>query len=1049
MVSLTVLRQENEAPRFRRQTVDSHIAQAARVDARRLARALSEKTDAEVRFDDGSRALYATDGSNYRQAPIGVVVPRSVEDVITTVNLCHEFQAPVLNRGGGTSLAGQCCNVAVVIDFTKYLNRIIEVDPDKRIARVQPGCVLDTLRKEATQKYGLTFGPDPATHNHCAIGGMLGNNSCGVHSMLSKNHGYGLRTSDNTHELEILTYHGDVMRVGPTPPDELDRIIAAGGAKGEIYARMKSLIDEYGEDIRTGFPKLPRRVSGYNLDDLLPENDFHVARALVGSESTLVTILEASLHLVPNSPHCALVVLGYKDVFEAADHVPDILPLNPIGLEGIDDRLINDEKIKGSLTRETKLLPPGGGWLYVEFGGQTQEEADARAAECVAKIKATKNPPSAKLVDDAGERHKLWEIRESSLGSTAFVPGKPDTWGGFEDSAVPPEKIGPYLRELRALFTKFGLYPSTYGHFGQGIVHCRVAFDLFTAEGVRNFEAFMSEAADLVIGFGGSLSGEHGDGQSRAQFLGRMFGARNIEAFREFKDIWDPHWMMNPGKVIDPNPITSDLRLGPDYNPPTPKTWFKYPDDGGAFHHAVLRCVGVGKCRRHNEGTMCPSYQVTREEMHSTRGRARLLWEMMNGQVLTDGWRDEAVRESLDLCLSCKGCKGECPVGVDMATYKAEFLAHHYAGRPRPRSAYAFGFVPIWSRLASHAPGVANLFSQTPGLSDVLKVVGGVSPERRIPPFAPQTFKNWFAGRQAPPLTGRSVLLWPDTFNNYFHPDVGRATVEVLEDAGYDVIVPQAHLCCGRPLYDYGFLDTAVRWLRQILHTLRPYIHAGVPMVVMEPSCCAVFRDELKNLLPNDMDANRLNRQTFTLGEFLERKAEHYSPPTLKRKALLHGHCHHKAIMGLSSEQSILKKMGMEIDAPDSGCCGMAGGFGFTNGPQYDVSIGAGERVLLPKVREMSEEDVIVTDGFSCKEQIEQTTDRHAMHLAQVIQTALHYGPRGPIGRPEAPFINKRREEQRRSQRRTMTVLGTAAAGVVGAAALYAAKRGGRGGRSR
>jgi FAD/FMN-containing dehydrogenase/Fe-S oxidoreductase len=1029
MISLSLLRQENEQARFARQHLDDTRTGLPSPDADALAAELRTQIRGEVRFDAGSRALYATDGSNYRQVPIGVVIPRDTEDVEKTVATCRRYGAPILARGCGTSLAGQCCNVAVVLDFTKYLHHVLRIDADRMLGTVQPGCVLDDLRN-AAGRHGITFGPDPATHTHCTLGGMLGNDSCGIHSLLCRKHGRGLRTADNTHELEILTYDGTRLRVGATPPNELERIIRAGGRRGEIYARLKAFVEKYADEIRRRFPNIPRRVSGYNLPDLLPENDFHVARALVGSENTLVTILEATLNLIPNPKARSLLILGYPSIEEAGAQVPEILKFQPTGLEGIDHLLFEWVKQKGDKNANIALMPPGTGFLLVEFGGDSKEDTDGQARRCMDALKGGQNPPSMKLLDNPREEEMVWKVREGGLGSTAWVPGHPDTWPGWEDSAVAPDKVGPYLRDLRKLFAKYDLHPSLYGHLGQGCIHCRVGFDLYTAEGVKNFRSFMEEAADLVVSYGGSLSGEHGDGQARAELLPKMFGERLIEAFREFKRIWDPDWKMNPGKVVDPYPLDSNLRIGPDYNPPQPPTHFHYPSDRHSFARAVLRCVGVGECRREGGGVMCPSYMVTREEMHSTRGRAHLLWEMMNGEVLDDGWRSEPVREALDLCLACKGCKGDCPVNVDMATYKAEFLSHYYEGRIRPRHAYSMGLIHRWARLASLMPGVANFFSQTPVLRDIAKFIGGIAPQRQMPPFARQTFRDWFR-RRVPRNQGKpAVLLWPDTFNNYFHPEVARAGVEVLEAAGYQVWIPSANLCCGRPLYDFGMLDTAKQYLREILDSLRPAIHAGIPLVGLEPSCLVVFRDELTNLFPNDQDAQRLSQQAFVLSEFLNRRAKDYRPPRLERRALVHGHCHHKSVIGMEDELELLKKMGLDYQAPEDGCCGMAGSFGFERGDHYDVSIACGERVLLPAVRDLDKDALVIANGFSCQEQIVQTTNRRPLHLAQVLRMALEHGPDGPAGDyPEARYPY---EEPAAS------ALVPAAAVVLGAGALLA-----------
>ena len=697
----------------------------------------------------------------------------------------------------------------------------------------------------------------------------------------------------------------------------------------------------------------------------------------------------------------------------------------------------------GKHIKNLELLPDGTGFLLVEFGGDSKEDSDAQARRCMAKLKTNANPPTMKLYDDPEEEEKLWKVRESGLGATAWVPGRPDAWPGWEDSAVPPEKVGPYLRDLRKLFNKYGYNPSLYGHLGQGCIHCRVGFDLYTAEGVKTFRAFLDEAADLVVSYGGSLSGEHGDGQARAELLPKMFTPELMEALREFKRIWDPNWKMNPGKVIDPYPITSNLRLGPDYHPPQLDTHFQYPEDHHTFSRAALRCVGVGNCREHGGAIMCPSYMVTFEEKDSTRGRARLLWEMLNGELRDEGWKSEAVRDSLDLCLACKGCKTDCPVNVDMATYKAEFLSHHYKGRLRPRNAYAMGWIYWWARLASWMPSVVNFISRSPILSNIAKWLGGIAQQRRIPPFAEKTFKQWFRERDGEQLprgavmrgdrhTGKpQLILWPDTFNNHFRPDILQAGVEVLESAGWEVLVPEVSLCCGRPLYDFGMLDSAKALLRQILTTLRPWIAAGVPVVGFEPSCVAVFRDEMINLFPNDLDAQRLHGQTFILSEFLNKKVKDYQPPQLHAKALVHGHCHHRAVMKLTDEEAMLKKMGLDFEVLKDTCCGMAGSFGFEK-EHYDVSIAIGEHGVLPAVRQAKRDTLILTDGFSCREQIEQTTDRKPLHLAEVLQLALHQ-QEGQEHRPAHP--DGKATRQRKSAAVPVgLLLGVGALAVVGLA---------------
>ncbi|HEX6902449.1 MAG TPA: FAD-binding and (Fe-S)-binding domain-containing protein [Thermoanaerobaculia bacterium] len=913
----------------------------------------------EVRFDAGSRALYATDASNYRQVPLGVVVPLDEDDLTAAVAACRRRGAPVVHRGAGTSLAGQCCNVAVVMDVSRHLKGVLALDPERRSARVRPGTVLDDLRRQAG-RHGLTFGPDPATHAWCTLGGMIGNNSCGVHSLTTG------RTSDNVEELEVLTYDGLRLRVGATPEPELERIVRAGGRRGEIYRRLRDLRDRYAGLIRERFPRITRRVSGYNLDDLLPERGFHVARSLVGTEGTCVTFLEATVRLAPAPKHRVLVVLGYEDVVKAAEAVPEILQWGPLGLEGMDRFLVDNEFTRRSYHEVLALLPPGDAWLLVEIGGETREEAAERA-----------RPLGGLLVLEPAEQVRIWQVREAAVGTTSRDPRLGDGWPGWEDSAVAPERFAGYLRDLKALLRRHGYGAALYGHFGEGCLHARIDFDFRTAEGIRRYRTFMEEATDLVTAHGGSISGEHGDGQQRGELLGRMFGEEMVQAFREFKAIWDPDNRMNPGKKVDPLPLDVDLR--PALRLASPGgTAFRYPGDDGSFARAASRCVGVGRCRRESGGVMCPSFMATREEKHSTRGRARLLFEMLQGGEIRDGWRSEEVHDALDLCLACKGCRTECPAGVDMATYKAEFLHHHYRGRPRPRQAWAMGLVHWWSRIASLAPDLANRL----GASALSKKIGGVHPGRRLPAFARETFRSWFGRRDTSP----SVLLWPDTFTNFFHPEIGRAAVEVLEAAGERVAIPRRALCCGRPLYDFGMLDLARRQLRQILDALQPEIEAGLPVVGLEPSCVAVFRDELVNLFPDDERARRLSAQTFTLAEFLVQRG--WEPPRLEGTAVVHGHCHQQAVMGMNADRLLLDRLGLDWRLLDSGCCGMAGAFGFEE-DHYAVSMACAERALLPAVREAGAGTLILADGFSCREQITQATGRRALHLAEVVRKGL------------------------------------------------------------
>ena len=723
-----------------------------------------------------------------------------------------------------------------------------------------------------------------------------------------------------------------------------------------------------------------------------------------------------------------LLVIAYADIFQCADHVPDVLAHKPIGLEGVDDLLAEYTRRKGINPEGLALLPDGGGWLLAEFGAATVPEAEAQAAGLMEVLGRGPNPPEMRLFTNRDQIKRVWEVRESSLGVVSYVPGEDLTWEGWEDSAVAPEHLGKYLRGLRGLMNSFDYRGALYGHFGHGCVHNRINFDLESKEGIAKFRKFMEEAADLVVNYGGSLSGEHGDGQARAELLPRMFGPELLQAFREFKNIWDPAWKMNPGKVVEPYKLDENLRLGASYSPWQPETHFKFPNDNGSLARATLRCVGVGKCRHEAGGVMCPSFRVMHDEEHSTRGRAHLLWEMAQGDVVRDGWRDEVVKESLDLCLSCKGCKSDCPVSVDLATYKAEFLSHYHEGRLRPLGHYAFANIDIWARLASKVPGLANLATQLPVLREIAKRAVGMPQQRSVPAFAPQTFRSWFNSRKPQNAGAARVMLWPDTFNNHFLPDTAKAAVEVLEAAGFVVEIPRAIVCCGRPLYDFGMLDRAKRLLLKALDILAHEIDDEIPIVVLEPSCAAVFRDELLNLFPEDQRAHKLSRQTFLLSEFLEKKAPGFQLPKLSAKALIHGHCHHKSLMKMTDEESVLTRMGLRWSAPAPGCCGMAGSFGFDE-DKYDVSQAIGELELLPAVRLAPPETLIIADGFSCREQIGQSTDRQALHLAEVIAMALHSPSVPNAGYPERPQVERQRAGVEQSMKRAGTGLAAVAAG--------------------
>ncbi|MFG2194576.1 FAD-binding and (Fe-S)-binding domain-containing protein [Streptomyces sp. NPDC048639] len=961
-------------------------------DPRNLAGALRKAVRGEVSSAVASRALMTMDASNYRRVPDAVVAPRDADDVAATLAVCREHGVPVVARGSGTSIAGQATGTGVVLDFTRHMNRILSVDADARTAVVQPGVICDDVRR-AAGPHGLTFGPDPSTHNRCTIGGMIGNNSCGSHSVA-----WGT-TADNVRELDVLTYAGERARLAREGRGGF------GVSATQVPARLREgaarIVDGHLARLRTGFPDLPRRISGYALDALLPENGTDWARAFTGSEGTLGVLTEAVVGLVPAPGARVLAVLAYEDEGAAADAAHTLLPYGPLTVEGMASDLVPGVAGAG--------LPKGGAWLFTEVGGATPEEARARAEE-LCRAAAGGTTDHALVTDPAGQR-ALWRIREDASGTATRMPDGSEAWPGWEDCAVPPARLGGYLRDFRELMTQHGLRGTPYGHFGDGCIHIRLDFDLLSEEGKRRFRTFSADLADLVVTHGGSLSGEHGDGQARAELLPRMYGPELVGAFEEFKDLWDPANGLNPGILARPNRLDENLRF--DVLPREPvEVAFGYPHDGGDFSAAVRRCVGVAKCRTTSvsgAAVMCPSFRATGEEQHSTRGRARLLHEMLGGEVVTDGWRSEEVREALDLCLSCKGCRSDCPVGVDMATYKAEFLHHHYEGRVRPAAHYAMGWLPVWLRstAALRLSRAANAAARTGPLAGLAKRLGGIAPERTIPELAPEPFTRWWRdrptahslgptavsdGRERTPDASAgalpTVLLWPDTFTNYLSPSVGRDAVAVLEAAGVRVVLPPKGVCCGLTWVSTGQLDRARKVMRRTLDVIAPALDAGLPVVGLEPSCTAALRTDLPELVGGeDPRAARLASSVVTFAQALDRLAPDWEPPRIDRPVAGQTHCHQHAVLGDEAERKLRRRAGLTGEL-SGGCCGLAGNFGFERG-HYDVSRACAEEQLLPTVRSASPETEILADGFSCRTQLTELGARPGRHLAEVLADGL------------------------------------------------------------
>jgi FAD/FMN-containing dehydrogenase/Fe-S oxidoreductase len=947
---------------------------------------LGAQTTAEIRFDAATRAIYASEASNYRQLPIGVVIPRTIQDIVTTVGLCKAAGLPILPRGAGTSMCGQAVNAAVVIDASKYLHAIKHIDAERRIARVEPGVICDQLKDEAA-KAGLTFGPDPGTHSRCTLGGMIGNNSCGAHSVMAG------KTVENIERLEVLTYDGERFWVGPTDEATFREHLQAGGRRAQIVQGLKDLVDRYEDEIREGFPKLKRRVSGYNLDQLLPENDFNIARALVGVEGTCATILQAETLLVKNPTHRVLVVLGYEEIYYAADSVPQLLPLNPIAMEGLDDGIIGGLKARGMKLADIAELPAGNAWLMIEFGALSTVEATAFAQRAVDIAPQLPGQPSVRLVTDKGLMNRIWTIRETGASATSLGldPNEPDPVVGWEDAAVEPEHLGKYLREFKELVGRYGYKTNLYGHFGDGCIHSRITFDLKSDSGVQNWRAFLDEAARLVVRYGGSLSGEHGDGQAKGEYLHIMYSQPIMQAFAEFKALWDPLNRMNPGKLIHAMPVDTNLRMGPGYRRREIESPFTYDARLGnqGLARESERCIGMGKCRSLEGGTMCPSFRATREEKYSTRGRARLFFELLKGEVIEDDWQNEEVKDSLDLCLSCKGCKTDCPTNVNIARYKTEFLSRYYADKNRPVMDAMIGRIGEWLPHATKLSPVLNYAMGNP----LVRRAGawfGLDRQAKFPKIAAQSFRS---GNTANRLlkdhgsrSGRDVLLWVDSFNNGFTPKVLEAGVQVLELLGFNVKLMRRHICCGRPYYDVGMVDQAKANLEQILHQLESVLEEGMPVLVLEPSCLSVFRDEMPGLFPTDPRAKQLEKSIMTLSEFIRSWA--LELPAIDEDVRIHGHCHQKSCGGVGAEQGVLEKLGGKGQVIQAGCCGVAGAYAY-HSKTAPVAKVIGEQEFKPHIDAIPQGVPVVADGFSCRGQIRNVSGREALHLAEYLAKIL------------------------------------------------------------
>ncbi len=910
---------------------------------------------AEVDGSSLARAMYSADASLYRVPPQVVVRPRDVDEVLATVTVARATGTPLTMRGAGTSIAGNAVGPGIVVDTARHLNRVRSVDPEARAAHVDPGVVHARLQREAV-RHGLRFGPDPSTHTRCTIGGMIGNNACGSRAL-----GYG-RTADNVLALDVVTGTGERLTLGPERPgsallDGLDRLVEANLAT-----------------IRREFGRFARQVSGYSLEHLLPENDRAVHRFLVGSEGTLAVVLGATVRLVQDAPHRALAVLGYPSMAEAADAVPGLLGHRLVACEGLDSRIV--DVVRRGAGASVPGLPRGEGWLFAEVTGATREEA----LDAAARVAADAGAVDVRLVADPAEMASLWRIREDGAGLAARSLSRP-AHAGWEDAAVPPQRLGEYLRGFDALLGEYALDGVPYGHFGDGCVHVRIDFELEDLAGRDRFRAFVEAAADLAASLGGSFSGEHGDGRARSELLPRMYSADALALFAQVKRLFDPADVLNPGVLVDPAPFDADLRLGERLA--EPPHLVRLPHDGGSMVRAVHRCTGVGKCVADNTGAggvMCPSFQATRNEKDSTRGRARVLQEMLNGGLVREGWSSPEVHEALDLCLACKGCASDCPTGVDMATYKAEALHQRYRRRLRPRSHYALGQLPRWARLTGRLAPVANRALRLPAVQRLAKSAAGVDQRRGLPAFSPTSLRRWARRRSWPQAP--DVVIWADSFTDAFASEAGQAAVRVLERAGLRVGIVERTACCGLTWISTGQLDAARRLVEHAVATLHPYVAAGALVVGLEPSCLATLRSDALELSA-DPRAAEVAAATRTLAEVLQ-GLPGWEPPRLDgTEIVVQPHCHHASVLGWQADAALLARTGAHVTRV-GGCCGLAGNFGVEEG-HYEVSVAVAEHALLPAVRRAGPAAVVLADGFSCRTQLADLADVPAVHLAQLL----------------------------------------------------------------
>ncbi len=963
-----------------------------------LERALRSVVRGEVRFDPFSRVLYSTDASLYQVMPVGVVIPRDEEDVVNTLRVAMETGTPVVPRGGGTSLAGQSIGAAIVLDFSKYMDRIVRLDPAGMWALVQPGVVQDELNRAALP-HGLRLGPDTSTSNRATLGGMIGNNSCGSRSIV-----YG-KTMDHLLQLRVLLADGTEMTLRRLDPRSYEAKLADPGREGEIYRGLRELVDRNAEEIQRRFPKLLRRVSGYNLDSLLRDPS-DLTQLIAGSEGTLAVVVEARVKLVPRPRHTALAVLHFPDVFTALDSTPAILRHGPTAVELIDRMILDMTRQQLEYARRmTFVRGEPGALLVVEFSGESPDEPAERAAALERELVASGAAYACVQVTDPAGQDNVWRVRKAGQGLLQGIRGERKPLAFVEDTAVPPERLGEYMRRFHEILAREGVQAAFYAHASVGCIHVRPLLNPKDREDLQRMVRIAHAVGELVLEFGGAMSGEHGDGMVRSWFVERYFGSQIYGAFRAVKRLFDPYNLMNPGKIVDGPAMDTSLRYGPGYHTVPVRTAFDWSREGG-FAAAVEQCSGVGACRKKLDGVMCPSYMVTREEEHSTRGRANLLRAALSGLLPPQELTSHRMLQALELCLECKACKAECPASVDLSKVKAEVLHAHHRLHGASLREWLFAHARFAGRLGSAAAPLANWLVESP-LARALLHAAGVDRRRPLPRFAHPTFLGWWRRRTPAGSGPRGVVaFFADTFTLYHDPAPGTAAVELLEALGYRVVLAPV-VCCGRTLVSKGFLDAARRTARRAVDRLAPLVGEGIPVVGVEPSCVLTFRDEVVDLVPGEA-ARRVASGTLLLEEFLDREGVVSLPPVEGDGAVVvHGHCHQRALVGTGPLLRVLRAAGFRPQEVDSGCCGMAGSFGYEH---YDISMAIGERRLLPAIRQLPPEVPVVAAGTSCRQQIAHGTGRRALHPAQLLAARVRTLPQAAAGALAPPLVIQRRD---------------------------------------